>query len=134
MSVLDPYYTRAQILFVDDEPLIRKLLTRRLQRLVPGSTVACAASGAEALDMVKSSKPFHLILMDHFMPTGPGALDGAQTIGRLRSQLHVKTPIIGFSANDMSSQHMTAGANAFLVKPAPPNPELVRVLNSVVPK
>jgi CheY-like chemotaxis protein/PAS domain-containing protein len=129
---LSDYYAHARVLFVDDEPIIRKLMTRRLQRLMPGATIECALSGREALQKVRE-QTFHLVFMDHFMPTGSkDALNGAQTTREMRRH-GAAMPVIGFSASDVAKEHMAAGANQFIIKPAPPNPQLIRILNLVAP-
>ncbi len=78
------------ILVVDDEPDIRFMVRTRLRRR--GWTVTEAASGQQALDIVRGGAPA-AIVMDHKMP----GLTGIETARRLRSE-GVGVPIVIFSA------------------------------------
>ena len=129
---LDAYYHNSRVLFIDDEPVIRKLTVRRLGSLIPNSQVDAAASGEEALQLV-AKHDYRLIMVDHYMPGPKKPLTGAETICQLRL-LGVEAPIIGCSGNDVSVLHMEAGADSFIQKPTPPDAALIGILNSCVPK
>lgn len=62
----------ARILVLDDEPAIRDFLARVLQRL--GYDPVVAATGDEALALVRSGAPPHAILSDHKMAGMTGAV------------------------------------------------------------
>ena len=60
---------RAQILVVDDEPAIRQLTTRMLERL--GYETVAASGGSEALQLIETGGP-DLVLADVMMPVISG--------------------------------------------------------------
>jgi PAS domain S-box-containing protein len=115
----DSIPSNLNVLIVDDDRIIRKLLTRRLQKIDKTMNVETAESGEKAIEMITgpNSKDYGLVLMDHFMPLCGGELTGEETIGIIRP--HVKGIIAGSSGNDMSKEHVAAGADLFWLKPVP---------------
>jgi pimeloyl-ACP methyl ester carboxylesterase/DNA-binding response OmpR family regulator len=107
----------ARILLVDDHPLNRDMLGRRLERL--GYYVAQAEHGRAALELLGTT-PFDLILLDIMMPE----LDGYAVLKALRAdpeRRHI--PVIVLSAlDDMSSivRGIELGADDYLPKPFDP--------------
>ncbi len=77
-----------RIVLVDDEPLAREGLRRRLEREVDVSIVGEAASGSDAIELVRSQMP-DAIYLDIQMP----GLDGFETLARLAS---IHLPIVVF--------------------------------------
>jgi len=73
---------KSKILVMDDEQMVKDMLTRILEYY--GCEVVQAAHGREALDIYKKArdggKPFHLVIMDL---TIPGGMGGKETIGEL---------------------------------------------------
>ena len=69
----------ARILVVDDEPNIAELLSAALT--FEGYEVGVAATGAEALDQVRTFRP-NLVMLDVMLPD----FDGTEVCKRLRSQ------------------------------------------------
>ncbi|MBI1913450.1 MAG: response regulator [Planctomycetes bacterium] len=67
-----------RILVVDDEPLIRDLLSRYLES--QGFRVLVAASGREAVERFRNERAVGLVLLDVRMP----GLDGPATLAALR--------------------------------------------------
>ncbi|MFO7869937.1 MAG: response regulator [Kiritimatiellia bacterium] len=61
---------RKKILIVDDDEVVRSLLTRIVKKL--GGEVVCAGSSGEALTKLKESPAFDLIIMDLIMPGESG--------------------------------------------------------------
>lgn len=59
----------SKILVVDDHPITREPLARLLR--FEGFEAACAANGAEALDMLEKTEP-DLVLLDLMMPKVDG--------------------------------------------------------------
>jgi CheY-like chemotaxis protein len=102
------------ILVVDDDAInrmvVRVLMERRHYR------VAEAASGPEALDLVKD-KTFDVVLMDLSMP----GMDGLETTRRIRSiEAYGGVPVIALTAHTSRKDQamcLEAGMNAVLRKP-----------------
>jgi DNA-binding NtrC family response regulator len=113
----------AQILLVDDEANIRRMLGALLRE--EGMSVTEAANGNAALLMVKDVDP-DVILLDLLMPPGP---DGLETLVRLREQGRA-TPVIMMSGKAQLNDAVRAvklGAFQFLEKPLTPESVLVTV-------
>lgn len=100
------------VLLVEDNPVNALLAQILLQR--EGCRVERAASGEEALDMVKT-RAFDLIFMDLGLP----GLDGLGATRALRTNGCV-TPVIALTANAYEEDRracLNAGMNDFLTKP-----------------
>ena len=67
-----------RLLVIDDEPLVRKSLTRLLERL--GCGVAFATNGPEALHLLTNDSDFDGLLVDLAMP----GMGGAEVLTRVR--------------------------------------------------
>ena len=131
-----------RVLFVDDSLVLRKLFKRTIAKNRPNWEVEEAASGESALQLVESKMSsdnvngnsyFDLIFLDQYMASTDKALTGTETCLALRSKYNVKSVICGLSANNIEEGFLSAGANAFLVKPLPTKPdelngELYRIL------
>jgi PAS domain S-box-containing protein len=105
--------TRA--LVVDDDPHVRPVLVRLLQR--HGIRAADAGDGYGALAAVEAERP-DVILLDIQMP----GLDGLEVLRRLKGRAETADiPVIILSANDLSdsarAQGLALGADAYLEKP-----------------
>ncbi len=102
------------LLVVDDDPLNRDMLSRRLER--KGYGVLVAADGHEALAMV-AERPFDLVLLDVMMP----GLSGLEVLAALRERFPAaELPVIMATARDQSEdvvQALHLGANDYVTKP-----------------
>ena len=102
------------LLLVDDEPLNRDVLQRRLARA--GHRVLTADSGAAALEIAGAQR-VDLVLLDVMMP----GMDGIETLRRLRrSRSLAELPVIMVTARDTSDdvvEALDAGANDYITKP-----------------
>lgn len=111
----DPNLDRPRsILLVDDEPLNRDMLSRRLGKA--GYDVATAADGADALAQIRAKRP-DLVLLDLLMP-GISGLDVLREIRRTIDPTEL--PIVVATALHETSflvEAMEAGANDFITKP-----------------
>lgn len=99
---------RQTILVADDDPHVRAILVRRLQRL--GYRVVEARDGEDALAQVARERP-SLLLVDRTMPR----VDGDELIRRLRADPGTASlPIVVLSARADGSGPV---ADAYLPKP-----------------
>ena len=111
----------AKILAVDDDPMNRDMLSRRLEKL--GYEVTDASTGREALQKLKDGN-FDLVLLDILMPD----LDGFQTLEFMKADPRLRhIPVIMLTAlDDVAStvRCIEAGAEDYVPKPF--NPTLLR--------
>ncbi len=105
--------TGARVLVVDDNPDLRRYLTRLLS---PHWTVETAADGMEALEQVRRQPP-DLLVTDVMMPR----LDGFGLLRELRSAPETQDlPVVMLSARageEASIEGLDAGADDYLPKP-----------------
>ncbi|MEO7413762.1 MAG: adenylate/guanylate cyclase domain-containing protein [Opitutaceae bacterium] len=109
------------LLVVDDEPLNREMLMRRLNRM--GFTVSGAENGVLALELM-AREAFDLVLLDIMMPV----LDGFKTLERMKADETLRhVPVIMLTALDEVSSTVRcieAGAEDYVPKPF--NPVILR--------
>jgi two-component system, OmpR family, response regulator len=102
----------ARLLVVDDEATILELLSGSLR--LAGFEVVTAASGAEAVHAVASSRP-DLVLLDVMMPDG----DGFEALRRIRSG-GSEVPVIFLTARDEVPDRVRGfdvGGDDYVTKP-----------------
>ena len=121
------------VLFVDDDPILRKLFARTVRTVAPNWTIREASNGETALQLAEDTR-FDLIFMDMYMASVQKQLLGTETVFELRSR-GINCRICGLSANDKEAEFLEAGADVFTFKPFPCEKgalrrELVRVLFS----
>jgi two-component system response regulator MprA len=112
----------AELLIVDDDPAIRRMLERTLA--AEGYRVRAVADGGAALAAVERSLPV-LLVLDVAMP----GLDGLVVAQRLRSK-GLSVPILFLTARDVVADRVAgfeAGGDDYLVKPFAVAELLVRV-------
>ena len=103
--------TNANILVVDDEPQIRRVLRSTLS--FRGYTITEAESGEEALDLVRKLKP-DLILLDVNLP----GMSGVETCREIRRSS--EAPIIMLTVRNAERDKVVAldaGADDYVTKP-----------------
>jgi CheY-like chemotaxis protein len=104
----------AAILVVDDNPLNREMLVRRLSQ--KGYRVEEAEGGAEALAKIATLR-FDLVLLDIMMP----GLSGTEVLRRLREKHSLSDlPVIMATAKDAAEdvlESLKLGANDYVTKP-----------------
>ena len=106
------------ILVVDDDPLIRRLITTTLED-VAGYRLREAGDGLQALEAAVEERP-EIVFLDYDMPR----LDGVETCRRLRSDPVTADATIvmltGMSDGHSQDRAVAAGADLFLTKPFSP--------------
>jgi len=103
---------KKKVLVVDDQPKVLRFIEIDLK--IRGFDVCCAASGEEALAIIKSAPP-DILLLDMVMP----GKDGFDTIKELRT--FSQMPVIAFSASPGNhAPALQCGANDFMHKPFDP--------------
>jgi two-component system response regulator ResD len=110
------------ILVVDDEPMVREVLSRYLT--TEGFDVVVAADGEEALDRFARSAPV-LVLLDLMLPK----LDGYEVFRRIR-ELQGGTPVIMLTARGEETDRVVGlelGADDYVAKPFSPREVVARV-------
>jgi CheY-like chemotaxis protein len=105
------------VLFVDDDRILRKQGVRAMERIAPSWKCREAASGETALQIVEEES-FDFIFMDQYMTSVEQSMKGTETARALRAR-GVKSIIMGLSGNDMREAFLSAGADAFHIKPLP---------------
>jgi serine phosphatase RsbU (regulator of sigma subunit)/anti-sigma regulatory factor (Ser/Thr protein kinase) len=116
--------TKAKILVVDDEKIIRKLLGATLTK--NGYDIEFASNGYEAIAKIKSEQ-FDLILLDVTMP----GLDGFETCRRIIT-IDPELPVIQVTSstdNESLTKGFEAGALDYIRKPWQTMELLARVKN-----
>jgi two-component system, OmpR family, phosphate regulon response regulator PhoB len=106
-----PRPSRCTVLVVDDEPMLRNLLSRLLR--MEGYDVIEAEDGQVALDKIATEQP-DLVLLDVMLP----ARDGLDVLGDLRQTSNV--PVILVSALGEEADRVLGlkmGADDYVVKP-----------------
>ena len=116
------------ILLVEDEELLRQLLTTLLQRL--GYQVVAAPSGQAALDIAaETARPLHLVLTDVVMP-GMNGRELAEQLVAARPGLRVLY-MSGYTEDAVLRHGLTTATVNFIAKPMTPD-ALARKLREVL--
>jgi CheY-like chemotaxis protein len=119
----------AQVLVVDDDPKIRDMLRRTLQKA--GWTVAEAANGSEAIAALERAKPA-LVLLDLMMP----GMDGFEVLERLHGDATWReVPVIIITAKDLTADdinRLNGRVVKVLQKGAYQRRELVRDIHGMI--
>jgi len=118
MSIQDALSPRTtRIIIVDDDPIVREVLTTALGSETDIEVIATAANGAEAVDVVHA-RTVDVVLMDVQMPV----LDGVAATSRILA-LGGDTRVLLLTTFDDDSfldGGLAAGASGFLLKTTPP--------------
>ena len=104
-----------RILVVDDEPINQQVLKNHLSG--QDFQLTQAMNGAEAIEAIRNSEPFDLILLDVMMPR----MSGYEVCEKIRQEfLASELPIIMITAKNQLQdivQGLSLGANDYLPKP-----------------
>lgn len=111
----------ARVLLVDDEAMVREVVTRYLER--EGFAVAVAADGDAALELIGRCA-FDLVVLDLMLPS----VDGLSVLRELRCR--GDTPVIVLTARGDEGDRVLGlelGADDYVVKPFSPRELAARV-------
>ncbi len=114
------------ILVVDDEPGVREVVKRYLER--DGYEVSTASTGPEALTIIETERDIKLVVLDVMLP----GVDGIEIVKRVRRDNAV--PIIMLSARSDELDRvigLETGADDYVPKPFSPR-ELVSRVKAVL--
>lgn len=117
---------KQHILVVDDEPGVREVVKRYLER--DGYVVSTASTGPEALAIIDTERDIKLVVLDVMLP----GLNGIDIVQRVRKDNSV--PIIMLSARSDEVDRiigLEAGADDYVPKPFSPR-ELVSRVKAVL--
>lgn len=113
-----------RVLVVDDDPVVREILTHALK--AAGMTVDTAEDGLEALNYLSDETP-DLVLLDRFMPR----LEGGTVLYEIQQKINLKSiPVLILTSmvNQGEAQSWFArGAADFIPKPFDPEEVIMRV-------
>lgn len=99
------------VLVVDDDPTVHEVLQATLGK--EGYRIIHAADGAEALDMMRKSRP-DVVTLDVMMPK----LDGWSVLGIMKSEPGLESiPVIMLTIVDDRNLGYSLGASEFMTKP-----------------
>ncbi|HSJ51459.1 MAG TPA: response regulator transcription factor [Actinomycetota bacterium] len=113
--------TTPRVLVVDDEPMVREVLARYLEK--DGFEVDVAADGEQAL-AVFSGNPHDLVLLDLMLPR----VDGLEVFRRIREQ--APAAVIMLTAKGEETDRVVGlelGADDYVTKPFSPREVVARV-------
>ncbi|WP_448520794.1 response regulator [Schleiferia thermophila] len=120
--------TKKQVLIIDDQPVMRKLLE---QFLKDKYEVKALENGREALEWMYDGNIPDVVIADLNMPE----IDGFEYIKRVReSAFFQDIPLIVLSGEDSSTERIKClklGANDYLIKPFNPEELALRINNLV---
>ncbi|RDV39727.1 response regulator [Bradymonadaceae bacterium TMQ3] len=111
------------VLVVDDDPTMRDLLRRLLER--EGISVVTAANGSEGLILAEQLRP-DVITLDVMMPS----MDGWTLLSKIKDHPELcDTPVVMVTMLDESARGFALGADDYLVKPID-RKRLIETLNN----
>jgi DNA-binding response OmpR family regulator len=117
---------KPHVLVVDDEPGVREVVRRYLER--DGYIVSTASTGPEALNIIETERDIKLVVLDVMLP----GVDGIEIVKRVRRDNAV--PIIMLSARSDELDRVVGletGADDYVPKPFSPR-ELVSRVKAVL--
>jgi two-component system cell cycle sensor histidine kinase/response regulator CckA len=121
--------TKKTIMVVEDEPTLRSLVSKVLER--SGYAVIESSSGVAALELFSKTKPhIDLLLTDMVMPDGISGLQLADTLKAQNPGLKVIFTT-GYSSELMGKDFQIKEGVNFLQKPYPPQKLVQTVKNGL---
>lgn len=118
---------KLSVLFVDDDPILRKLFARTIRTVAPNWEIREAANGETAVRLTTvEGVHFDLIFIDMYMASVEKQMLGTETVELLRRK-GIESRLCGLSANDKEKEFLEAGADCFTWKPFPCEPMALRI-------
>jgi DNA-binding response OmpR family regulator len=109
------------VLVVDDEPMVREVVTRYLN--LDGYSVQEAADGDEAMTWLRHNRP-ELVVLDVMLP----GVDGLEVLRHLRSEGDIPVILLTARAEEVDRiVGLELGADDYVVKPFSPRELVARV-------
>ena len=122
-----------RFLIIDDIPLNRTMLKRRIQKgIAPNCTLAEASTGEEALKIC-AKESFDVIIVDQYMEEAGGVMVGTDVVYAMR-RMRIESLIIGCSGNDLEKEFDEAGADWVWRKPMPSNERIIQGIRQALPE
>jgi DNA-binding NtrC family response regulator len=120
--------TRARILVIDDEPVVRLSYA---MSLAPSYETRTASDGTEALSLMQRS-PADLVLLDLRMP----GMQGLEVLKAIKEQWPESEVVIitGYPSVDSAKEAVRLGAFDYLSKPVGPDEVLGAARNALLHK
>ncbi len=113
--------TSGTVLIVDDEPMVREVVARYLER--DNFRVIELADGADALEWLSASRP-DLVVLDVMLP----GLDGFELLRHIRSQWDIPVIMLTARADEVDRiVGLEIGADDYVIKPFSPRELAARV-------
>lgn len=100
------------ILIADDQPIVRSLLVRLVQRANPHARIIDVATGQAALDMFQQLTP-HFVILDHGLPD----VNGFTVLRSLKAQPCTPYIIVVTGDSTLEDEARTIGADEVWLKP-----------------
>ncbi len=114
-------FPNLHVLVVDDEPMVREVVTRYLEQ--EGYTVSFAADGASALRLV-GEQEIDLVVLDLMLPE----IDGLSVLRELREGGAIPVIVLTARGEEGDRIHgLELGADDYVVKPFSPRELVARV-------
>ncbi|KAL3944053.1 MAG: hypothetical protein SGBAC_001881 [Bacillariaceae sp.] len=126
--------TGLSVLFADGSDTTCFQFARSVAKIAPKWTVKFANSGAKAVQIATlPDAQFDLIFIDQYFVNDESEVLGTDAVIGMRNK-GIQARICGMSANDHENIFDDAGADSFMFKPLPQNPDalkqdLLRILN-----
>ncbi|MEJ5347309.1 MAG: PAS domain S-box protein [Desulfosoma sp.] len=129
----EPFRATGRVLVMDDDPLVRDVLSAMLQQL--GLTSETTEEGAQAIlcykKALEAGKPFDAVILDLTVPGGVGGRDVIEKLRALDPQVRAVASS-GYSNDPVMSQPQAYGFQAGIAKPYCME-DLQAVLRKVLP-
>lgn len=120
---MDPH--RGKILIADDDPIIRAILQKLLEK--SGFEVIAAQNGKEAIDLL--SNEIRAVILDLEMPV----MGGIECLRSIRKNIQDLSPIMLTASEDFTSavEAMRSGAFDYIIKPFNPE-QLIALVDKAI--